>query len=109
MRPSNPSRNTRPWSETRRVISSGDMITYRQVVSPPTSKAVFLDGLRAHRCEEIDQVAVGIAKEQGPISPRHRRRLLNHVADHRLEFPICSVDVIDAELDDRGMVVGRTS
>jgi hypothetical protein len=39
MRPSNPSRNSRPWFEARRVISYGDMIARRQGAGAPGSMA----------------------------------------------------------------------
>ena len=59
--------------------------------------------------EEIDEVAVGIAEQDGPISPGHRGWLLHPVADEGLEPLVLAIDVIDEELDDHGVVVRGAS
>jgi len=68
-----------------------------------------LDGVLGDWCEEVDKVPVGVAEQDGAVAPRHGGGLLHPVADQGLEPLILAVDVINAELDDDGEVVGGAS
>ena len=72
-----------------------------RLVEPP-------DGLLGDRCEEIDEIAIGIAEQDGAIPPGHGCWLLHPVADEGLEPLEFLVHIIDEELDDHGVVVRRT-
>jgi hypothetical protein len=63
--------------------------------------------LGADRREEIDEIAVGVAEEQGAVAPGHGRRRLDEVADDGLQPGIFRIDVGDAEFDDGAVIVGR--
>src|SRR3569623_800161 len=60
------------------------------------------------RGEQIDEVPVGVAEQQRPVTPRHRRRRLDRRADHRRDAAIVRVDVGDAQLEDHRPVRGGT-
>jgi len=64
-----------------------------------------LDGFLGHGGKEIDQVAVGVAEQDGAIPPGHGRRLLHPLEDDGPEPLEFFVHVIDEELDDDGVVV----
>jgi signal transduction histidine kinase len=78
---------------------------------PPDSLSAAepLDGFLGDRGEEVDEVAVGIAEQDGPVSPGHRGRLLYPFADEGLQPLVLAVHVIDEELDDHGVVVRGAS
>src|ERR1039458_8919347 len=69
--------------------------------SGPRLAAELLDGFFGDRREEVDEVAVGVAEQDGAVAPGHRGGLLNPVVDQRREPLVFAVDVLDAELDDR--------
>jgi len=77
--------------------------------SPSQSAVELLDGVLGDWCEEVDKVPVGVAEQDGAVAPRHGGGLLHPVADQGLEPLILAVDVINAELDDDGVVVGGAS
>src|SRR3981081_576282 len=69
MRPSNPSRNSRPWSDARRVISYGDMITYRGIQG------------RTDRATRLSMSTLPRCLDGGDVDLLHRH--------HRLEGTLC--------------------
>jgi len=56
--------------------------------------------------EQVDEVAVGVAEQDGAVAPGHRRRLLHPLVDQRGESLVLAVDVVDKELNDHAVVVG---
>ena len=67
-----------------------------------------LDRLGCRRGEEVDEVALRVADQQGPVAPRHGRRLLHDVElELILEPVVLGIDVGDEELDDHGPIRAR--
>ena len=63
-------------------------------------------GLFGGRGEEVDKVSVGIAEEDGAVSPRHEGWLLLPLADDAAEPLVLALNVVDDPLDDGGLVTG---
>ena len=72
-----------------------------------SSTAEPLDRFLADRSEEIHEVAVGVAEQDGAVSPRHGGWFLHPVGDEWLQARVLGVDVVDAELDNYGVIVSR--
>jgi hypothetical protein len=47
--------------------------------------------------EEVDEVSIGIAEQNGAVAPRHRGGFLDPVIDELLQARVFRVDVVDAE------------
>ena len=54
-----------------------------------------LDGVFGGGGEEVDEVAVGVTKEDRAVSPGHECWLLRPLADDRLEALVLSIDIVD--------------
>src|SRR5580698_5175217 len=65
-----------------------------------------LDGVFGGRGEEVDEVAIGIAEEDGAVPPGHERWLLHPLADDGLQALVLGVDIVNHPLDDGRLVVG---
>ena len=74
---------------------------------PSTPTAEPFDRFLGHRREEVNQVAVGIAKQHSTVPPRHRGWFLYPLIDKRLQALVFGIDIVDAELDDDSVIVGR--
>lgn len=64
-----------------------------------------LDGAFGGRGEEVDEIAIGIAEEDGAVSPGHECWLLLPVADDGLEPFVLSVHIVDHPFEDGGLIV----
>jgi hypothetical protein len=65
-----------------------------------------LDRFLGDGCEQVDEVSVGMAEQDWAVAPRHRGWFLDPVLDEVLQARVFGVDVVDAEFDDRSVVVG---
>jgi hypothetical protein len=72
-----------------------------------SSAGELVDGGLGDGGEEVDEVAVGIAEQQRPVAPRHRGGLVDEVLDEAGQVLVHAVHIVDEELDDDGVVVGR--
>ncbi|MMZ55782.1 hypothetical protein D1872_176490 [compost metagenome] len=60
------------------------------------------------RGEEVNKISVGIAKQNDTVPPRHCGRFLYPLIDKRLQaLAIFGIDIVDVELDDDSVIVGR--
>src|ERR1017187_4271455 len=76
-------------------------------VAAALSAGELVDGGLGDGSEEVDEVAVGIAEQQRPVAPGHRGGLIVEVLDEAGQVPVHAVHVVDEELDDDSVVVGR--
>lgn len=84
---------------------SGSIVHHFNDPSTPAFEP--FDCFLGHRREEVDEVAVGVAKQCRAVPPWHRGRFLYPLVDKRLQARVLGIDVVDAKFDDDGVVVGR--